>query len=380
MDITILTKRVRAHSLRNGKAESELICLTLSFEKANHLSACVVEIVAKSCAIVAGEKDQSEEEENCDKKSDVQENETKGMGVVFKGAVNTIISAQRVSQDQSPQASDTKSVGAIDEKLEDQRAKRKSRNVDRLVEQQVSRKQSETLPGKGTSLRNIPNISYKLSKVTGKNEIVEALHILMYRRKGVAHSRKRQVLDFNGFSFTDDSAKREIDSRVNTLNKMNLPLIHDLLDVLDIKRGQGKKQAKMDLLISFLKEPRQLSAINVEEKDAEKKEQARRKMNREQKTKSARRNQKHARDIKSRSTAGQIMEDERTENPTGTIPFNRIKDEIHNMLEAMTNDEFTTVTTKMIMTKLSTVFQCDMLPRKGEVKEIAKAYAQDRLS
>lgn len=337
--------------------------------------------VLQNCQGKEEEKEYSSKEKVCDTKSYVQQHVTKALVGVNNGEVSTLVPVQRSCPDQPPQATAMARVGKIDEKLEDSRTKRKRKSVDRLtLDQQVSKKQSEALPGTGVSLRNIPNVSYKLSKVTGKNETVEALHLLMYRRKGTAQSRKKHVLDFSGLSFTEDDTEKEIESRMNTLNKMNLSLIHDLLDVLDIKRGQGDKQAKIELILSFLKKPKQLSEISLEQRDVARREKAKRKRSIQEKKKSAKRNSKRAQDTKKKATTGQVMGDESTEDQTDIIPLNRIKDEIHTMLEAMTNEEFTTVTTKMIMTKLSMVFQCDMRPRKTEVKEIAKAYAQDRLS
>ena len=73
---------------------------------------------------------------------------------------------------------------------------------------------------------------------------------------------------------------------MNTLNKMNLSLIHDLLDVLDIKRGQGDKQAKIELILSFLKKPKQLSEISLEQRDVARREKAKRKRSIQEKKKS----------------------------------------------------------------------------------------------
>lgn len=224
---------------------------------------------------------------------------------------------------------------------------------------------------------------YKLSKISGRSEVVEALHLLMYRRKGTSQNRKKNVLDFNGLSYQDEEiAEREINSRMISMGKMKLDLIHAMLDALDIKRGSGDKQTKMNLLISFLKEPKQLSDVDLEQKDAAKKESAKRKRGSQgqQKKQSEPRQTKNSEDAKKETTIQRFMEDEDDQEPADKIPLGWVRTEIYNMLEAMTNEEFTTVTTKMIVAKLSVKFQCDMRPRKLEVKEIAKAYAQDRLS
>lgn len=267
------------------------------------------------------------------------------------------------------------------------RSKRVRRGVERLTIDQPKGEdnQSENLPGMGTMLRHIPNVSYKLSKVTGKDEIVEALHNLMYRRKGLAQTRKKAVLDFTGLTFSNEqTTEKEIESRMNTLAKMKLELINEMLDVLDIRKGQGDKQAKMELLIEFLKEPKQLSEINLEQKAASKREKKKRLRSRESKGKVKKRNKMvtKAKDVKCSNAMKtiQTLSNDSADNLASDIPFGLIKDAIHNMLEAMTNEEFTSVTTKIIMTNLNTKFKCDMRPRKPEVKQIAEAYALKRLS
>lgn len=38
--------------------------------------------------------------------------------------------------------------------------------------------------GSGTKLRDIPNIAYKMGKLTGRDELIEGLHNVLFRRKG----------------------------------------------------------------------------------------------------------------------------------------------------------------------------------------------------
>jgi hypothetical protein len=45
--------------------------------------------------------------------------------------------------------------------------------------------------GAGTKLRDIPNVAYKLGKLTGKDELVEGLHMVLFRRKGEVGARLR---------------------------------------------------------------------------------------------------------------------------------------------------------------------------------------------
>ncbi|GLJ55188.1 hypothetical protein SUGI_1184270 [Cryptomeria japonica] len=47
--------------------------------------------------------------------------------------------------------------------------------------------------GKGTQLKNIPNVAYKLSKLTRSDEM-PIIHNLLYGRRGKAYHFKRDVL------------------------------------------------------------------------------------------------------------------------------------------------------------------------------------------
>jgi hypothetical protein len=47
-------------------------------------------------------------------------------------------------------------------------------------------------------------VAYKLGKVTGKDELAEQLHMVLYRRKGTQASRKKDIMDFSGFAFEEE--------------------------------------------------------------------------------------------------------------------------------------------------------------------------------
>lgn len=40
------------------------------------------------------------------------------------------------------------------------------------------------LQGKGSKLRDIPNVAFKMGKLTGRDELLEGLHLVLFRRKG----------------------------------------------------------------------------------------------------------------------------------------------------------------------------------------------------
>ena len=270
----------------------------------------------------------------------------------------------------------------------DGRQRRERRSVERLtLETTKSSPQDKMQEGKGTMLRDIPNISYRLSKITGRSEVVEALHMLMYRRKGTAQSRKKEVLDFRGLSFADEASEdKEIESRMTSMGKMTVAIIHEMMDLLDIKRGSGDKMSKMELLMSFLKQPKRLSDVDLAAKDADKKLKAKRQ--RERKAKAAAKKKRKV-SGKASNVSKDVCEDfeiasedseEEEIEPAHSVSVENLKHEIYTMLGNMSDEDFSTVTTKIIMMKLNDIYNCDMRPRKPEVKMIAQEYAMERMS
>lgn len=51
-------------------------------------------------------------------------------------------------------------------------------------------------------------VSFKLGKYTGSTELAEQLHQLLFRRKGAAATRKRDIMDFSGFAFEEEDKVR----------------------------------------------------------------------------------------------------------------------------------------------------------------------------
>jgi protein DEK len=163
---------------------------------------------------------------------------------------------------------------------------RRERKTVEFYDPLAGKKQEEDEPmikeGSGIKLRDIPNVAFKLSKITGSDDLCEAFHRLLYKRAGASKTRKRDILDFSGFVFADTEEK-EMESRKTGLNKWKLDLIHRLLDVLDIPRPSAgnDKAAKIETILEFLKEPRALSSIDLAFKEADKKQKLKAKKERE---------------------------------------------------------------------------------------------------
>lgn len=123
-------------------------------------------------------------------------------------------------------------------------------------------------------------MAFKLSKITGKDELVESLHNIIYRRRGTLTTRKKLILDFSGFDFEEEQEEKEMEARKSSLNKLNLNIIHQMMNVLDLNRGSGDKEAKVDRILEFLKCPSKTTDTDLGAKDAARKEKIRRKRER----------------------------------------------------------------------------------------------------
>lgn len=265
-------------------------------------------------------------------------------------------------------------------------------------------KSEPVMLGKGTKLRDIPNVNFKMSKISGRDELMEGLHNLIFRRKGQAMTRKKAILDFNGYSFAEDHQVREIESRKASLWKWKLDLINKLMDVLDIPRGTGDKSTKIDLIVDFLRQPTVQSSVDLASKEAEKKDKARRKREREAALKRKRVKAKQNHPTKkmihpSRKTRkneaddyeGEESDTEPLINPTKVtpskefrksedLPAEKLKKDVEYFLSSKTNEQLSEITPKMVLLHLQEKYGIELQSRKPEIKLAAQKYAQQRLA
>jgi len=77
-------------------------------------------------------------------------------------------------------------------------------------------------------------------------------------------------------AFPDESHEAEIEARKTIMRKLKLETIHHLLDMLNIPRGTGDKEAKIDSLVAFLSHPRKMSEVDLAERDAARRQKLKR--------------------------------------------------------------------------------------------------------
>jgi hypothetical protein len=246
--------------------------------------------------------------------------------------------------------------------------------INRLILQAPAESKVELppCPGKGTKLRDIPNILYKMSKITGKDERMEVLHSLLFRRKGTAQSRKKDILDFRGLACAGlETEEKERASRMISMERVNLGMIHDLMDLLDIKRGSGNKEDKMTLLCDFIMKPTQLSNVDLAAKNAKKRAKPKRK----RKSKQPVLSRKNAKNGGDENDASGVNLNEAEIIPEGNgshlVSTSQIKDKIQATLDVMGLEEIKLITPRIVLKSMSEAFGCDMSSRKAEIKEIA---------
>ncbi|GJM92019.1 hypothetical protein PR202_ga08445 [Eleusine coracana subsp. coracana] len=122
------------------------------------------------------------------------------------------------------------------------------------------KKSPAILQGSGTKLKDIPNVSFKLSK-RKVDENLQSLHTLMYGKKSnvrhlQAHFLKRNISQFSGFVWTDNQEKHR--NRIKEkLDKFNKEKLLDFCEILDIhvSKATTKKEEVSAKLLEFLESP-----------------------------------------------------------------------------------------------------------------------------
>jgi len=160
---------------------------------------------------------------------------------------------------------------------------------------------AEVKEGTGTKLSEIPNIAFHMSKISGKDDFMAALHRLLFRKPGKGTTRKKAIMEFSGFVYENE--EEELQKDVDKLKKWVLADIHKLMELLDMQRGTGSKDEKAERTIQFLKAPEVLNSIDLAQKEADKKEKEKKKRERLAAAKEKKRKQKAKEEAKKKKAA-----------------------------------------------------------------------------
>lgn len=121
--------------------------------------------------------------------------------------------------------------------------------------------------GRGTPLKDIPNVVYKLSKRSRADDVVKLLHVVLYGKRGKAFQQKKNILQFSGFVWgeNEEKLKGKVKEKLEKYHKEPLLNLCDLLD-LHVSKTSNKKEEVVTKLIEFLESPRITTDVLLEEK------------------------------------------------------------------------------------------------------------------
>ncbi|XP_050874800.1 DEK domain-containing chromatin-associated protein 1 isoform X3 [Lathyrus oleraceus] len=139
--------------------------------------------------------------------------------------------------------------------------------------------------GRGTQLKDIPNVAFKLSK-RKPDETLHLLHNLLFGKRTKVHNLKRNIGQFSGYVWAENEVlisleKQRIKAK-ERIDKFVREKLSDFCDVLNIpiNKGSTRKEDLSAKLLEFLESPHATTDVLL----AEKKQKAKAKKKRTRKT------------------------------------------------------------------------------------------------
>eukprot|EP00268_Persea_americana_P029655 TRINITY_DN2867_c0_g2_i1.p1 TRINITY_DN2867_c0_g2~~TRINITY_DN2867_c0_g2_i1.p1 ORF type:complete len:712 (+),score=291.46 TRINITY_DN2867_c0_g2_i1:224-2359(+) len=146
---------------------------------------------------------------------------------------------------------------------------RERKSVERLVVaiENEPVKELVILKGRGTPLKDIPNVAYKLSKKKS-DDTVKLLHAIIYGRRGKASQIKSNISQFSGFVWNENEEKQQakIKERLDKHVKNKLIEFCDVLDI-PVARATARKEDLVSKMLDFLMAPHATTDLLLAEKD-----------------------------------------------------------------------------------------------------------------
>uniref|UniRef100_A0A1J3IR36 Protein DEK n=1 Tax=Noccaea caerulescens TaxID=107243 RepID=A0A1J3IR36_NOCCA len=111
--------------------------------------------------------------------------------------------------------------------------------------------------GRGTQLKEIPNVAYKLSKRKPDDNLF-LLHTILFGKKGKAQMLKRNIGQFSGFVWTEQEEEKQRAKAKEKLEKCIKEKLIDFCDVFDIpiNKSNVKKEELTVRVLEFLVNPK----------------------------------------------------------------------------------------------------------------------------
>ncbi|CAL9088615.1 unnamed protein product [Musa textilis] len=183
-----------------------------------------------------------------------------------------------------------------------ERPVRERKTVERLVEviEKEPNKEFQVEKGRGTPLKDIPNVAYKLARK--KPADIKLIHQTLFGRKGKAVNFKSHILQFSGFVWheSDEKQRAKMKEKLDKYVKDTLLDLCDLFD-LSVSRANSRKEDLVTKLLDFLVAPHSTTdSVHAEDQKSRK----RKRMDRKSASKSRGMPTKHPeKRIKSEETA-----------------------------------------------------------------------------
>ncbi|CAM6027875.1 unnamed protein product [Sphagnum balticum] len=150
------------------------------------------------------------------------------------------------------------------------RPTRERKSIERFIASSVEKESSKDFQikqGEGTPFKDIPNVAYKLSKISKNDEILSMLHSLLFHKRAKAAVLKQHILQFSGYVWTENQEKERsrVKEKLERYTKEGLVLLIDVLD-LHLPRT-GKKEELVGKVLEFLEKPHKTTDVLLEEKE-----------------------------------------------------------------------------------------------------------------
>eukprot|EP00574_Skeletonema_japonicum_P004488 CAMPEP_0201718884 /NCGR_PEP_ID=MMETSP0593-20130828/4296_1 /ASSEMBLY_ACC=CAM_ASM_000672 /TAXON_ID=267983 /ORGANISM="Skeletonema japonicum, Strain CCMP2506" /LENGTH=329 /DNA_ID=CAMNT_0048209271 /DNA_START=80 /DNA_END=1069 /DNA_ORIENTATION=- len=257
------------------------------------------------------------------------------------------------------------------------RPKRVRKASTNYVPEEETKKEVAIPDGKGEKLEDMPNVVAKFGDVTWSTPCLKSLYSIVFG-VGKRADFKKHLLQFNGFSFSEDKEDAEFEKVTQKMYKLKLDQLKEVMDLCDIDRSTesfgGKKNPDKDMLctrfLEWLKEPK---ASGKKLKGASKKAPAKRKSSSSATAKApkkkppAKKTKKEApKPKKKKQTVAPADDDEEEVNIPG-VSTDKIRSKIESIVANADKDS---VTVKDVRKKLEDWLDMDLVEYKNSIRAL----------